>query len=323
MRVTQTATLVLATVAIVGSHASAEQSAEHVNRLAIFDNERIGFGDGQSREIQKTIQLPPVDANSRLVLNIDIDPDKDPWDKAGSLHLILEDGRRVQLMPFITGFMGDTDHSRDITALLPLLRTGPVKVEAFIDTWVKDGWRFSASIDVVPAKSPAQTQPAWAAPAIPLDTGFDKREPRDFTVDVPPGMDKIVLTYFATGHHREDKGNSDEFHKRRHHLLVNGKEVWTEIPWRTDGPKFRHVNPRSGRWDRDGDGKTNSPYPKDAWSSDFPRSGWIPGDQVHPYEIDLTEHLKQGGPYTITLKIDDIDKDSFWRVSAYFSGWKK
>jgi hypothetical protein len=310
--------MILLAVLLVCSGASAAPATRPA--MTLFDNARIGFGDGQQREIRRDLTLPVFRPTDRLVLEVDIDPDQDAWDRAGSLHLVLANGDRVQLMPFVTGFMGDTDHTRDITSLAPLLAGGPIKIEAFIDTWVKDAWRFSASIRIEPGDTP---QPTWAAVAIPLDTGWSRREPKAFAVDVPSGLQKLVLTYFATGHHRGDQRNSDEFHQRRHHLSFDGREVWTHIPWRTDGPRFRHVNPRSGRWDRNGDGKTDSPYPADAWSSDFPRSGWVPGDQVHPFEIDLTKHLGEPGRRTIALQIDDIDKDSFWRVSAYLSGWSK
>jgi hypothetical protein len=300
------------------AHADAPDAPATRCAIPIFDDDRIGFGDGQNREIQRVVELPPFDARSRLTVHVDIDPDQDPWDRAGSLHLITASGQQVQLMAFVTGFAGDTDHRRDVTDLAPLLNQGPVRIEGFIDTWAKDGWRLSARIEVEPADAP---HPTWAAPAIPRDGGWDTTDERAFTVDVPGPMEKVVLTYVASGHHREDKGNSDEFHKRRHRIAVDGREVWTETPWRTDGPRFRGVNPRSGRWDRDGDGSTDGPYPTDAWSSDFPRSGWVPGDQVHPYTIDLTKQLGVGGRHTITLKIDDVDKDSFWRVSAHLSGW--
>ncbi|TWT37407.1 hypothetical protein KOR34_23570 [Posidoniimonas corsicana] len=291
--------------------------------IGVFSNDRIGFADGQSREIQRTITFPEFEPNDRLTFNWDLLGDQDPWDRAGSIHVILPRGEQVQLGKFITGFNGTTSHSQDISDLAPLLSGQTLAIEAHIDTWVADAWRLNASVEVEPEalSDPGAT---WAAAAIPRDGGLGWHESGDvsrgYQIRVPQNLGRVKLTYFASGHHHTQTGASDEFNQRRHRLSIDGQEVWTGVPWRTDGPDFRSVNPTSGRWDGNGDGDTNDPYPIDQWSSDFPRSGWVPGDEVAPYEIDVTDYVAGGGRKTLTLTIEDVDINSFWRVSAYLSG---
>ncbi|MCA9240633.1 MAG: hypothetical protein KDA37_10550, partial [Planctomycetales bacterium] len=291
--------------------------------LPIFTNSRIGFADGQSREIQRTITFPTFDRQHKLTFDWDILGDADPWDRAGSIHAILPDGKQVQLGKFVTGFNGTTSHSQDISDLAPLLSGKTLPIEAHIDTWVADAWRVNASVSA-DYDAQAQPNPTWGAALISRDSGLGWNESGDvvrrYRAAVPTKMENVKLTYFASGHHHTQTNASDEFNQRVHRLYVNGVEVWSGIPWRTDGPNFRNVNPTSARWDGNGDGDTSDPYPIDYWSSDFPRSGWVPGDEVTPFEIDLTPYMSNRSIYTVDLKIEGVDINSFWRVSGYLSG---
>lgn len=283
--------------------------------LRVFDHARI---DNEKREIRHKLVIPEYDSTTGLVAEIAIHADQDPWDRAGSFYLITPEGERVEIIKFVTGFKGDTQHQRDVTDLAPFLKPGTeVEFGAFIDTWVEDGWKFSADLIF---KDSGHRHPDWAHAVVPMDDGWRSTEPRSFKVVIPEDMSRVQLTYLVSGHHYEDKGNSDEFHKRRHRIAVDGQQVWSDTPWRTDGHKYRHLNPTSGRWDGNGDGDTDDAYPEDRWSSDFPRSNWVPGQDVEPILVDLSQQLGDAGEHTITIQIDDIDKDSFWRVSAYLSG---
>ncbi|TWT78454.1 hypothetical protein Pla123a_12460 [Posidoniimonas polymericola] len=293
--------------------------------VGIFSNSRIGFGNGQNREIQQTVTFPEFGANDKLTFNWDILGDQDPWDRAGSIHLNLPGGKQVQLGKFVTGFNGTTSHSQDISDLSALLSGRTLTVEAHIDTWVADAWRLNASVQV-DQDAQAEPNPDWATVAIPRDAGLGWNESGDvsrtYNLAAPSKIENAKLTYFASGHHHTQTSASDEFNQRRHHLYVDGEEVWTGIPWRTDGYRFRSVNPTSGRWDGNGngDGDTDDRYPIDTWSSDFPRSGWVPGDEVTPYEIDISQWVAGGGRHQLRLMIEDVDINSFWRVSAWVSG---
>src|SRR5690606_33076112 len=72
------------------------------------------------------------------------------------------------------------------------------------------------------------------------------------------------------------------------------------------------VNPNSGRWGN-------------VWSSDLERSGWIPGDDVDPYVIDVSEYLTSGR-HIIEYQIEGIrpregDNYGYWRTSSYLTGF--
>ncbi|QDV72852.1 peptide-N-glycosidase F-related protein [Botrimarina mediterranea] len=309
-------TLVLLALAVLSSPVAAQD-------YSIFSNSRIGFGDGQSREIRSTVTFPEFGANDKLTFNWGLLGDQDPWDRAGSIHLILPDSKQVQLGKFVTGFNGTTTHSQDVSNLAAMLSGKTVTVEAHIDTWVIDAWRLNASLNVQQGVQP-KANPDWALPAIPNESGLGWHDSgdltRNYTVITPNNLKDVKLTYFASGHHHTQTSNSDEFNQRRHSLYVDNQLVWTGIPWRTDGRNFRSVNPTSGRWDGNGDGDTNDPYPIDQWSSDFPRSGWVPGDEVHPYVLDVTEYLTAANRHQVRLVIEDVDINSYWRVSGYLSG---
>ena len=291
--------------------------------IDIFDRHRIGFSDGQSRDIRQTITFPEFEANDKLTLNWDVLGDADPWDRSGSIHAVLPDGQQVQLGKFITGFNGTTTHSQDVSRLAPMLSGKTLPIEAHIDTWVPDAWRVIASVEVQPGGN-LEDNPVWAVPAFSRDPGFGWHDAGRLTkssqVDVPEGLESVTLSYFASGHAHSATDSNDEFSPRRHRLYIDGVEVWTHVPWRTDGPNFRSVNPTSARWDGNGDGDVTDPYPIDFWSSDFPRSGWVPGDEVAPYEIDVTDYIAPGEVHTVSLTIDDVGDGSYWRVSAYVSG---
>lgn len=296
-------------------------TASGQSTTTIFSGTRIGFGGGQTREIRKSVTFPVFAPTDQISLDWDVLGDADPWDRAGSIHVLLPGGKQIQLGKFVTGFNGTTSHSQDISDLAPLLSGQTLRLEAFIDTWVADAWHFNASVTSQPGTTP---NPTWMAPIISRDTGFGRggdagTTTKEYTFDVPE-MEDVILTYFASGHHADQTSNSDEFNQRMHHISVDGVEVWSGIPWRTDGPNFRSVNPTSGRWDGNHDGDTTDPYPIDQWSSDFPRSGWVPGDEVAPYKFDMTPYLGDAGTHTVSLTIDNMDVNSFWRVSAYLSG---
>jgi hypothetical protein len=130
-------------------------------------------------------------------------------------------------------------------------------------------------------------------------------------VVIPPDMEKVYLNYLTSGHASDGSGG-DEFTQRRHHIWIDGVEVFNQIPWRTDGRNFRSVNPSSGRWG-------------DVWSSDLARSGWIPGDDVDPYVIDVSQYLTNGR-HTIEYQIEGIEPDDgdgygYWRTSSYITGF--
>ncbi len=263
------------------------------------------------RVVDKQITLPELGENARVTAKLHVMPHNDPHDRAGSVLLIAADGQQVELVKFVTGFGGETRHSQDVSALKPLLAKGPVTIRVFIDTTRAEAW--SVDFDLVVSAGGGQPV-AWSAAVVAprnWESSHFKSGRQRFEVTVPEGVGKVELRYFATGHCTDGRGG-DEFVTRTHRVFVDGKLVHTAKPWRTDGHRFRKVNPRSARWNHKG---------KEVWSSDLPRSGWVPGDDVDPMAIDLTAHLTPG-KHVIEYHVDGIrPRDGkgagFWRVSSY------
>jgi hypothetical protein len=137
--------------------------------------------------------------------------------------------------------------------------------------------------------------------------------PASAEIEVPPGLERIVLYYLSSGHCTDGRG-ADEFVSKDNVITVDGREVYRFKPWRTDCERFRAVNPYTRRWS---DG---------TWSSDYSRSGWCPSDAVEPVVVELTGELAPG-QHTFSFNIEDVrPKDDeghhgYWRVSGYLVGW--
>jgi len=112
---------------------------------------------------------------------------------------------------------------------------------------------------------------------------------------IPEGIKNPVLRFITTGH-----GN-DEFTPRMHTVLVDGKEVFKLVPWRTDCGTFRENNPASGN------------FLNGMSSSDYSRSNWCPGMVVNPYEIRLDGLGPGKHNFKIIIECGD---NSYWNVTG-------
>lgn len=267
----------------------------------------------RGRVVDKKVTLPKFDTDAAVTARISLTPVRGEMACAGSLQLVAADGQTVEMIRFATGFGGRTQHQQDVTSLKPLLAKGPVTVRVFIDTHVPQAW----TVDVDLVVQPKRGRPAaWTQAVVPPTTWearhFERGRQR-FTVTVPPGVGKVEMRYFATGHCTNVKDQAgDEFTTRTHRIYVDGKPVYTAKPWRTDGARFRAANPKAGRWNDKG---------KEVRASDLPRSGWVAGDVVKPMAIDLTKHLTPG-THVIEYHVDGIKPATgggkgYWRVSSY------
>jgi hypothetical protein len=294
--------------------------------VSVFNNVGIQFGGDPNwnsqagttrldngRIVERVLQLPAIPESARATTQLNIWASGDAWDRAGSIQLVNASGT-IELHKFITGFGGTTSHRQNITNLIPFLRQGPTTVRAFIDTWVKEAWKidFSLTIDPRPQSIPAPTWNRYVFNDQDWRAGKFANNKRSISVAIPNDLDEVYLSYLASGHASDGSGG-DEFTPRRHHIWIDGVEVFNQIPWRTDGRNFRSVNPNSGRWG-------------DVWSSDLERSGWIPGDDVDPYVIDVSQYLTPGR-HTIEYQIEGIEPDDgdgygYWRTSSYITGYK-
>jgi hypothetical protein len=320
----QAAIAALALLAVGTTQPASVDAAQ--TTINVFQNTGIQFGGDvnwkaqtgttirdNGRVVEKIVTLPELGPFSRVTTNLNVIAGTDPWDRAASIYVATAAGD-IELHKFITAFGGTTSHQQDITNLIPILRSGPLRIRAFVDTWVQTARTIDFSLTVTD-ETPNRA-PSWGR------TLFNDQDWRagDYAnnkkqligIGTPTGLGKIILSYLPSGHASDGNGG-DEFTQRTHRIFIDGVEVWEGIPWRTDGRNFRSVNPTSGRWG-------------DVWSSDLDRAGWIPGDDVDPIQIDVTQYLAAGGRHTFEYHIDGIRPgDSsgygYWRASSYLTGY--
>jgi hypothetical protein len=280
----------------------------------------------------KTIALPGFERPVSITAEVTIHPipkDEtsvcDPWDRAGNVRLAFEDRPDIEIVKFITPYGGEATYSRDVSFLAPLLQ-GKKSFVASIDTWVTPAWIVDFSltyeeivdttgdsiyIDYIP-------NPDWAEPVLYEQSFTAETEGQggvQAEVDIPDGIQRVVLAYMSSGHCTDGSG-ADEFVPKDNVISVDGAPVYRFQPWRDDCRDFRDINPYTRKWS---DGY---------WSSDFSRSGWCPGGIVEPVRIDLTDHLTPGH-HTLTFKVENVrpkDEDGnhgYWRISSYLVGWEK
>ncbi|NOX89625.1 MAG: T9SS type A sorting domain-containing protein [Calditrichaeota bacterium] len=292
--------------------------------VKIFEQNFIHFGGGvmndtedfteedNGRIVSRTIDLPefvnPVKITAHLIVN----SNGDPWDRAGSIFLSVPGTENIELLKFITGFGGYSDLTQDVSYLAPLLK-GKRTIKAFVDTWVNSGW--VVDFELIYQETDTIQPPSWNQGLL-YSWGLTRKaaesDTPDIDINVPLGRERLMLTYYASGHALKGSGG-DEFVTKDNVIAVDGKEVYRYRPWRDDCRNFRDRNPQSGRW-----GNT--------WSSDFSRSGWCPGDKVYPVILDVTEPLTSG-VHNIAFWVENIrpsESDGnagYWRISSFLTGW--
>lgn len=127
-----------------------------------------------------------------------------------------------------------------------------------------------------------------------------------FTLDKP--LKDAYLRYVSTGW--GGWGNGDEFLPKINDIFLNGKKVFSFIPWRSDCVTYRNLNPVSGNF---GNGLS---------SSDLSRSNWCPGTTTNPIHIPLGD-LKPGKhllKVAIPMGKPEGSSYSGWNVSGLLEG---
>lgn len=211
-------------------------------------------------------------------------------------------------------------YKQDITNLLPLLN-GDVWFGVFIGCYDKGGHNVSLRLkyypDDVPMK-PVALKPAWIKPII-FTTNIMEASRQEYatifgsdtlkvTVDIPEGLSSLSLRYISTGHGGWENG--DEFNQKLNQIFVDGKQVYSFIPWRDDCGMYRRYNPASGN------------FPNGMSSSDFSRSGWCPGSTSIPVDIPLVGIKPGRHIFSVYIPMGNSEgtSSSAWNVSAVLIG---
>lgn len=117
-------------------------------------------------------------------------------------------------------------------------------------------------------------------------------------------VENALLNYTTTGH--GGWGRGDEFNRKPNTIYLDGKQVFTFIPWREDCGTYRNWNPCSGN------------FSNGLSSSDLSRSNWCPGTVTNPEYVYLG-NLK-AGKHKISVKIPQGEPEggsnSYWCISG-------
>ena len=211
-------------------------------------------------------------------------------------------------------------YRQDITQYLPLLR-GEAWIGAFIGNYDRGGHRLSLRLKYYPETrelDPEPTGEKWISSlfnTLPImemtgqqyGTMFDG-DTLTVTVDIPEGVKDMQMIYITTGH--GGWGGGDEFNRKLNELFVDGRKVWSYIPWRSDCGTYRLFNPASGNF----------------WnglsSSDYSRSGWCPGSVSEPLIVPLTGLTPGTHTFSVTVPLGKPEGSSFshWNISGVLVG---
>jgi len=225
---------------------------------------------------------------------------------------------------YIPHWENEVNWTQDITHLLPLLED-EVYIGVYIDTWTKEGYNISVSLDFDESNItnhkkekvsilPLVNTVKYAA-AQRLYDGFAKQS---LTYQFETTTLKNAKLYYTTTGHGGHSGG-DEFVKKENVIVLDNEIIKQFIPWRDDCASFRRFNPSSGVWKRTTQWKGEEIDERLA-SSDLSRSNWCPGSKVTPEVIELgdlsagTHFLKIGIP---EAQVAANNENNYWMVSAY------
>ena len=205
-------------------------------------------------------------------------------------------------------------YRQDISELTAALDEKEVWIGMNIGNYDNGGHKVSLNITIHPGYA-AKSEDKWLLPLFNTNnvmemagqqyaTMFNTEKGLELTFEVPASDKKYRLRYITTGH--GGWGNGDEFVPKRNTILVDGKEIFAFVPWRTDCGSYRLSNPASGNFN---DGLS---------SSDLSRSNWCPGTVTPPVYIELGK--LSAGKHSMQIKIPQGAPEgtsfSSWNVSG-------
>ncbi len=208
-------------------------------------------------------------------------------------------------------------YKQDITELISYKKQ-EMWIGVYISNYDKGGHKISMELNVYPPFEKIEPYNEWIFPIFNTVNVMEMSGQNYGSVflgdalivefNLPENVEDLKLRYTSTGH--GGWGNGDEYNQKLNRILIDGKEVFSHIPWRTDCATYRLSNPSSGNF---GNGLS---------SSDLSRSNWCPATLTPPFFIPL-KGLKPG-KHTLKVAIPQGENEgnsfSFWSVSGTLIG---
>ena len=212
-----------------------------------------------------------------------------------------------------------TPYRQEITDLADYLSNKELWIGVSIGNYDKGGHKVSINVTIHPGENESEKKPIMQDNnVLPLfntvnilemagqnyGSMFNTEKGLETTFTLDKDVKNVQLKYITTGHGGWENG--DEFVPKKNTVLLDGKAIFSFIPWRQDCGSYRLFNPCSGNF---ADGLS---------SSDLSRSNWCPGTVTNPIYIDLGD-LK-AGKHTIQVQIPmgkpEGGSFSSWNVSG-------
>ncbi|HTJ81904.1 MAG TPA: peptide-N-glycosidase F-related protein [Polyangiaceae bacterium] len=232
----------------------------------------------------------------------------------------------IELIHAITPFGGPLHLEADITDIVNA-HGGAQRLQVVIPTYSdgagqvsgsNGGWNVTAKIDATPGTPPRKV---LAVQSIFYGTTTDPMGPGDLAFEVPEGTKSGRIEYRTTGHGGPNtgpgcNGPAEEFCKHTHSVLLDGAEILSIDPYRTDCADLctitHYGDPAPSGFDY------CLENPCGAISSvKASRANWCPGSETPPIVLDLQ---LGAGTHQFSWAIPELVDGGQWSVSAtYFA----
>lgn len=235
----------------------------------------------------------------------------------------------IELTRAITPFGGPLAVEADITDVvngLPGEHLLRIEIPTYSDpdgkvSGSKGSWIVSANLLLEPGPAPREVLAVVPLVFSPQTSAA----PEPFALETPEGTASARLEYRTTGHGQGAGarpaciGPAEEFCHRTHVLSLDGAELATLDPWRTDCNQLCTLTVNES-------GNGIEQYclenPCGAIQSvRAPRANWCPGSVSQPFVLENPE-LAAPGRHELSLAIDELAEGGNWLVSATFFAFK-
>ncbi|WP_281635528.1 PNGase F N-terminal domain-containing protein [Flavobacterium marginilacus] len=216
----------------------------------------------------------------------------------------------------------DVVYKEEVSSLIPT-DEDEIWIGVFIGNYDSGGHKISLELDCYPemSKNDIVSKNNYIAPLFSTVNTLEMsgqnygslfaNDTLKVNFEITADVSNLQLLYTTTGHGGWDGG--DEFVPRMNKILIDGKEMFKIIPWRTDCATYRLSNPASGN------------FPDGLSSSDLSRSNWCPGTLTPPYIIPLPTLSK--GKHLLEVVIeqgpDYGSSSNHWNISGVLVGQSK
>lgn len=200
----------------------------------------------------------------------------DPWDRFANIK-VEKNGVEYEIGRYVTPYANDwCDWTLDVSAYRELLQ-GEVTLKSYIETW-SNGWEITVDfefIEGVPDYAYARVENLWVDYFLIYgDTIFYSINLEELDVNVPENAEQTIVRIVNTGHGQGNTLNAAEFSHMTHYLWVDGVDEFEQDHWKSDCD-VNPCSPQAGTWQ-------------------FARAGWCPGEEVTPWDRDITDLVTPG-----------------------------